>query len=111
LAEQGVKPQGGVKYEGAGGKLSASDEAVNTVVGATERVWNKTLDWGGDHPFLFALLVLLGMFGFFVRQKAKVQLADLRGQYDLRREEIRAQQPSLPLPAPEKPRELNHDPQ
>ena len=97
-------PISGVEVDVAGKKLSASDKAISAITGAAERIWSRTLDWAERSPAEFALVIILLMFIVVQRRKAKVTSTAMIIEYDLKREEIRNQEPPLPLPPPE-PRE------
>jgi hypothetical protein len=98
-------PTSGVEVDVAGRKLSASHETINTITGAVERIWSRTLDWAERSPAEFALVIILLMFIVVQLRKTKVTSAAMIIEYDLRREEIRNQEPPLPLPLPPEPRE------
>ena len=93
---------GGLHYQGALGDLDLSEESVQAISGAIERLWFGTLDWFGTHPigalaaFSFACLWL--MLRYWYGEKESVRQLEYRE----RRESARGQL-TLPLPEP-KPR-------
>jgi hypothetical protein len=99
LAAEGP-PAGGVHVDIKGRTVSASDHVVTTIGGTLERMWSRTLDWAESNPIQFALVLVLLAFIFVQIRRGRTERAVLKTQYDAHREQIRNQEPPLPLPPP-----------
>lgn len=60
-----------------------------------ERMYYRTLDWGNDHPFLFALVVGLLAWWLYLRYKGKTEITRMKTEYKNRRQ--LTQQNELPF--------------
>jgi hypothetical protein len=99
LAAEGAPP-GGVHVDIKGKTVSASDQVVTTVVGALERMWSRTLDWAESNPIQFACVIVLFAFIAVQIRRGRTERAVLKTQYEAHRDQIRNQEPPLPLPPP-----------
>jgi hypothetical protein len=91
-------PPSGFELDLSGKKLSASSVSVTAITHAAERIWSRTLDWAERSPAEFALVAVVIMFIVVQRRMARTAATAMAVEYNLRREYIRNQQPSLPLP-------------
>lgn len=98
----------GIEYDGTNHSLKASHDTMVAILGTAERMWNRALDWSGDHPYHF--LGILILIGLCVTQSRKGRTEDtaLKNQFKAYRDEQRSKaQQDLPLSLPRE-RENDH---
>jgi hypothetical protein len=75
--------------------LEAFERRWSETLSTAERMWYRTLDWGSDHPYLFALVIFLLAWYLYQRRKTKVELRSMHIDYENARQQARQQE--LPL--------------
>jgi hypothetical protein len=88
----------GLHLKNQGQEVEISKESIEKLLDAFERLATRFLDWSGNHPYLFSLLVGLMAFWLFLRYRGRVQIARMKREFE--RERLQSQIPSLDLPEP-----------
>ena len=84
---------GGIHGNFFGHEVGISDKSLATLAGA----WDHTLNWLGTHPYQFTVIVVAIVLIVGVTVWGGVAKAQMRSEYEGRREKAREREPPLPF--------------
>jgi hypothetical protein len=85
-------------FKGTKTELDATQEALDRILSSVERMWFGTLDWVSQNQLSFYAILLLLAWRIYQTQRRKVDVANMKQEYEKTRRIARQKNQEQPLP-------------